>query len=167
MGRSFIKPGEQIIYQGHPCWRAIIGFYLKGILASLVLVAIMHFLLGQDVSFTVLILVVLVSLTVLIGFIKRWATVYTITSKRLNIRRGIIARDIQETRLERIQNVQSQQSVYQRLMRIGDVEFDTAGTDDSNFFFYGVDNPLSVADRVNSAIADGAAGSQGLGAAQA
>ena len=25
-------PGEQVIFQGHPSWRAILGFYLKGIL---------------------------------------------------------------------------------------------------------------------------------------
>ena len=27
-----LQSGERIIYQGHPSWRAIIGFYLKGAL---------------------------------------------------------------------------------------------------------------------------------------
>ena len=26
--------GEQVIFQGHPSWRAILGFYLKGILVA-------------------------------------------------------------------------------------------------------------------------------------
>ena len=77
----------------------------------------------------------------LIGFVKRVATTYTITNRRLNIKRGIISREIQETRLERVQNVNYRQSVYQRLMQIGDVDFDTAATDDYNFVFVGVAEP--------------------------
>ena len=29
-----MQPGEKVIYQGHPSWRAIIGFYLKGTLVA-------------------------------------------------------------------------------------------------------------------------------------
>ena len=67
-------------------------------------------------------------LTVLIGFIKRVATPYTITDRRLNIKRGIVSREVQETRLERVQNVNYRQTVYQRIMQIGDVDFDTAAS---------------------------------------
>ena len=77
----------------------------------------------------------------LIGFVKRVATTYTITDRRLNIKRGIVSREIQETRLERVQNVNYSQCVYQRLMQIGDVDFDTAAGDDYNFVFYGVARP--------------------------
>ncbi len=83
----------------------------------------------------------IVAATVLIGFIKRVATTYTITDRRLNIKRGIVSREVQETRLERVQNVNYKQSVYQRLMQIGDVDFDTAAGDDYNFVFYGVADP--------------------------
>ena len=77
----------------------------------------------------------------LIGFVKRVATTYTITDRRLNIKRGIISREVQETRLERVQNVNYKQSVYQRVMQIGDVDFDTAAGDDYNFVFAGVADP--------------------------
>ena len=80
----------------------------------------------------------------LIGFVKRVATTYTITDRRLNIRRGIVSREVQETRLERVQNVNYRQSVYQRLMQIGDVDFDTAAGDDYNFVFAGVADPGDV-----------------------
>ena len=53
---------------------------------------------------------VVVALTVLVGFIKRVATTYTITDRRLHIKRGIISREVQETRLERVQNVNYNQS---------------------------------------------------------
>ena len=29
-----LQSGEKVIYQGHPSWRAIIGFYLKGALVG-------------------------------------------------------------------------------------------------------------------------------------
>ena len=32
-----LSPGEQVIFQGHPSWRAILGFYLKGILVAAIL----------------------------------------------------------------------------------------------------------------------------------
>ena len=121
-----LSEGETIIFQGHPSWRAILGFYLKGIVVAIVL-GIIAKLVSSTTSVFVVVLVVL-ALTVLVGFIKRWATTYTITTRRLNIKRGIISREIQETRLERVQNVNYNQSVYQRIMHIGDVDFDTAAT---------------------------------------
>jgi len=110
---------------------------------------------------------VILGLTVLIGFVRRVATVYTITDRRLNIKRGIISREVQETRLERVQNVNFQQSVYQRMVQIGDVDFDTAATDDYNFVFVGVADPEEVVHRVDQATGVNSAGAHGLGEAQA
>lgn len=64
---------------------------------------------------------------------------------------GIIARKVQETRLQRVQNVNYDQGVYERIMQIGDVEFTTAGTDESNFVFAGVAQPEQVVQQVEHA----------------
>jgi uncharacterized membrane protein YdbT with pleckstrin-like domain len=161
-----LSADEQVIFQGHPSWRAILGFYLKGIVIAVIIGVIVK-LIGAS-SFTVfLVVLVVIAATVLVGFIKRVATTYTITDRRLNIKRGIFSREIQETRLERVQNVNYQQSVYQRLMHIGDVDFDTAASDDSSFVFYGVADPSEVVHRVDQATGANAAGSHGLGEAQA
>jgi uncharacterized membrane protein YdbT with pleckstrin-like domain len=159
-----LNPGEQVIFQGHPSWRAILGFYLKGVLIAAVLGVIAKLIDGNGTAFLVILAVL--ALTVLVGFLKRWATTYTITDRRLNIKRGIISREIQETRLERVQNVNYSQSVYQRLMQIGDVDFDTAATDDYNFVFYGVADPGDVVHAVDQATGVAAAGTHGLGEAQ-
>jgi uncharacterized membrane protein YdbT with pleckstrin-like domain len=159
-----LSPGEQVIFEGHPSWRAILGFYLKGLLVAVVLGVIAKLVDGNSSAFVVILVVIV--LTVLIGFVKRVATTYTITNRRLNIKRGIVSREIQETRLERVQNVNYRQSVYQRLMQIGDVDFDTAATDDYNFVFAGVADPAEVVHRVDQATGAGAAGSHGLGEAQ-
>jgi membrane protein YdbS with pleckstrin-like domain len=159
-----LSPGEQVIFQGHPSWRAILGFYLKGIAVAVVLGVIAKLVADNGTAFLVILIVIAV--TVLAGFVKRVATTYTITDRRLNIKRGIVSREIQETRLERVQNVNYRQSVFQRLMQIGDVDFDTAATDDYNFVFYGVAGPGDVVHSVDQATGTHSAGSHGLGEAQ-
>src|SRR6201991_3028604 len=161
-----LSDGEQIIFEGHPSWRAILGFYLKGVVIAIVL-GIIAKLVSSTASVFVVVLVVL-ALTLVVGFLKRWATTYTITSRRLNIKRGIVSREIQETRLERVQNVNYSQSVYQRIMRIGDVDFDTAASGgDYDFIFYGVADPGGGVEAVDKAPGANAAGSHGLGEPQA
>jgi membrane protein YdbS with pleckstrin-like domain len=162
-----LSEGEQVIFEGHPSWRAILGFYLKGVVIAIVL-GIIAKLIGGSSFEVFLVVLVVIALTVVIGFLKRWATTYTITTRRLNIKRGIISREIQETRLERVQNVNTSQSVYQRLMRIGDVDFDTAASGgDYDFIFYGVADPGDVVHRVDRATGANVAGNHGLGEPQA
>jgi uncharacterized membrane protein YdbT with pleckstrin-like domain len=160
-----LSPGERVIFQGHPSWRAILGFYLKGILIA-ALAGVVFRLFDAGTGTVFLVVVAIVAVTVLVGFLKRVSTTYTITDRRLNIRRGIVSREVQETRLERVQNVNYQQSIYQRLMQIGDVDFDTAAGDDYNFIFAGVADPDKVVHRVDQATGAHAAGMQGLGPEQ-
>jgi uncharacterized membrane protein YdbT with pleckstrin-like domain len=159
-----LHPGERVIFEGHPSWRAILGFYLKGTLVAVVLGFVANLIDGGATTFVVVL--VILALTVLIGFVKRVATTYTITDRRLNIKRGIVSKEVQETRLERVQNVNYQQSVYQRLMQIGDVDFDTAASDSYNFVFNGVANPGEVVESVDKATGVGSAGTHGLGEPQ-
>jgi uncharacterized membrane protein YdbT with pleckstrin-like domain len=161
-----LHPGEQVLYEGHPSWRAILDFYLKGILATAavcLLVALGTSLFGDEAESGLVAIIALVgvALTILVGFVKRVATSYTITNRRLHIKRGIVSRTIQETRLERVQNVNYTQSVVQRALQIGNVDFDTAAGDDYNFTFDGVADPAEVVHMVDRAT--GVASPEGLG----
>jgi uncharacterized membrane protein YdbT with pleckstrin-like domain len=150
-----LGPGERVLFEGHPSWRSIVDFYLKGLLATAVicfLVAIVTEVADErNDSLVVILAIVGVGVTVLVGFIKRVATSYTITNRRLHIKKGIVSRTIQETRLERVQNVNVTQGVIQRLFQIGDVDFDTAAGDDYNFIFAGVAEPQDVVEKVDEA----------------
>ena len=162
-----LSPGEKVIFQGHPSWRAIVGFYIKGIVVTALIasiVALFTALFSDDVDKALVAVVVVagIAITILLGFVKRVATTYTITNRRLNIKRGIVSREVQETRLERVQNVNYDQSVYQRVMQIGDVDFDTAAGDDYNFIFSGVAEPEEVVEQVDRATRE-AHGHAGLG----
>lgn len=144
--------GERVIFSDHPSWKAILSFYLKGI-GIAVLVGFLASLLNLGFLKVFLIAFVIIGLTAVLGFVKRWATVYTISDRRLNIKRGVFAREIQETRLERIQNVSFTQSALERALGIGSVDFDTASAGDNNLFvFGGVDRPEEVVTQVDEAI---------------
>ena len=150
-----IRSGEHVVFQGHPSWRGILSFYLQGLLVALVggAIAALVTLIAGGLSIGVVIGVVAAILVVVIfvGLIKRVATTYSITNQRLHIKRGIVARKIQQTRIERVQNVNVAQSVVARVLQVGTVDFDTAGTDDSEFSFAGVSQPEKVMQAVEQA----------------
>ncbi len=151
-----LGPGERVLFEGHPSWRSILDFYLKGIAITAViafLVALVTGVIGDETNKALVVIIAIagVGIPVLVGFIKRVATRYTITNRRLHIKKGIVSRTIQETRLERVQNVNVSQSVIQRLFQIGDVDFDTAAGDDYNFIFAGVGDPSEVVEKVDEA----------------
>ena len=50
-----------------------------------------------------------------------------------------------------MQNVNTSQTFVSRILRVGTVDFDTAGTDDSDFTFTGVGNPHEVVEAVDRA----------------
>ncbi|MGH2963009.1 MAG: PH domain-containing protein [Solirubrobacterales bacterium] len=156
-----LSPGEQVIFRGHPSWRAVLGFYTQWLVVTVVIAAVVTLVtrvVDDEVNWPLVgaVLVAGVALTLLGGLLKRITTTYTITDRRLNIKRGLISRQIQETRLERVQNVNFSQSVYQRVMQIGDVDFDTAAGDDYNYIFAGVAEPEDVVHEVNEATRIGA-----------
>ena len=159
-----------MLFEGHPSWRSILDFYLKGLAVTAViclLVALGTGTIGDETnkSLVVLLAIAGVGITVLVGFVKRVATSYSITNRRLHIKKGIVSRTIQETRLERVQNVNTSQGVIQRMLQIGDVDFDTAAGDDYNFIFSGVADPQEVVEKVDEATRSlhGSHGQGGLG----
>lgn len=149
-----LGPGEQIVFEGHPSWRAILDFYIKGIAVTAVLVALVVLYgktIGDEVSESTVAIVLIVgaAVTALAGFLRRVSTSYTITNRRLHIKHGIVSREVQETRLNRVQDVSYSQSVLQRLLHIGDVDFDTASNDPTDFVFAGVGDPGGVVEAVH------------------
>jgi uncharacterized membrane protein YdbT with pleckstrin-like domain len=150
-----VQPGERVIFTGHPSWRSILGFYIKGI-ALVILgaaVAALVTLISDKVDWTISggAAAAILVIVVLVGLIKRVTTTYTITDRRLHIRKGVFTRETMDTRLERVQNVNTRQTILERLLRVGTVDFDTAGTEDSDFAFVGVSSPRKVVEAVDKA----------------
>jgi uncharacterized membrane protein YdbT with pleckstrin-like domain len=144
-----LHPGETIVFEGRPIWRSILSFYISGLIGSIVIGILVALIVSTGVG--VIVFLVLFALDILVGFLRRVSTRYTITTQRLRIERGLLSKHVQQTRIERVQNVNTNQTVVSRMLRVGTVDFDTAGTDDSDFTFIGVGNPHEVVEAVDHA----------------
>src|SRR6058998_1464990 len=86
--RVDLSPGESVIFQGRPSWRSILGFYFLGLLvaaaAGVACGLIESVGLGIAVGGGVFLLVLIA------GFLKRFFTKYTITTRRLRVQRGVL-----------------------------------------------------------------------------
>ena len=142
--------GETIVWQGHPSWKAMLLFYMKWTFISLLPVAIWVGLnaagSGVWTAYFALATAIGLVLTFVGGWIKRRTTRYLVTDRRIHIRTGLVSRNERTTHVDRVQNVNLRQSVLQRMLGIGDVDWDTAGTDaaDADFTFRGVDDPSAL-----------------------
>src|SRR5437660_2856613 len=143
------QPAEYTIYEGHPSWRGILSFYIKGMVLALVAGVIAYLISGVALGAGIFAAIFVVLL--LAGLIRRLGTTYTVTSRRLRIRQGLLRKDTRETRLMRVQNVNTHQTLVDRVLRVGKVEFDTAGSDDYEFAFIGIADPHGIAEKVDHA----------------
>jgi uncharacterized membrane protein YdbT with pleckstrin-like domain len=156
-GRVDPEPGEEVFFHGHPSWLSILDFYVKGLVAA-VLAGIIAGLAtsvasnGVEAGWVVVAVLVVYVVVLLAGFVTRVSTTYTITNQRLTIDLGILSRDLHQTRLERVQNVNCRQTLFQRMLGIGTVDFDTAGEAGFDFSFRGVAHPHQIVRTVDRAI---------------
>ena len=147
--RMELHDGETILFEGHPSWRSALLFFTKGFLSALVVAAIVWFAIGH--FWGIVVGGVGIAITVALSIFLRSSTEYVITDERLHIRRGIISRTIQETRLGRVQNVTISQTLWERLLQIGKADFDTASEEQADFLFAGIANPDEVRAAVDRA----------------
>ncbi len=151
------EPGEQVFFHGHPSWRSMVAFYIRGLLAAIAAGVIAGLVTRianggvRAVWVTAAVLVIFVIVLVW-GLIRRISTTYSITNRRLTIRSGLLSREMHETRLERVQNVNSRQRVLERILGVGTVDFDTAGSAEYDFSFRGVADPGQIVRTVDRAL---------------
>jgi uncharacterized membrane protein YdbT with pleckstrin-like domain len=145
-----LAPGERILFEAHPSWRSILRFYVIGLIVAAVAVAIA---IAANAGAGIVILLALGGAAIVlgVGLLKRIGTQYKISDRRLWIRRGILSRSVQETRIDRVQNVNTRQGAFERLLGIGVVDFDTAAGDDYEFAFRGVADPEGISQVVDRA----------------
>jgi uncharacterized membrane protein YdbT with pleckstrin-like domain len=137
----------------------MLAFYLRGLLAAVlagVIAGIVTRVSGRSVNVAWVAAAVLVVFVVVLawGLIRRIATTYTITNRRLTIRSGLLSRELHECRLERVQNVNTRQRLLERMLGIGTVDFDTAAGAAYDFTFRGVEDPGRIVRTVNAALED-------------
>jgi uncharacterized membrane protein YdbT with pleckstrin-like domain len=142
--------GEEILWKGRPSWRSMVTFYLKWFVVALIPGVVAQVLettgAVHDARTTYFwgLTAILLLLTVLMGWLRRIDTQYVVTDRRIHIRHGLLSRRDHSTQHARIQNVNTDQSIVERMLNVGDVDFDTAGSDDFDFRFDGIDDPHAL-----------------------
>jgi uncharacterized membrane protein YdbT with pleckstrin-like domain len=156
-----LHPGEHVIYEGHPSWRSTFGFYVLGLLVAAAAAAIAYFAADKSAGLAAAVGIGLLVIVLVVGWLRRITTRYLITSRRLQIRRGILAKNIEETRIDRVVDVTVRQSVWNRILAIGDVDFDNASSQQGDLFrFSGIASPDEVTRAVNRVHEEASAGAQ-------
>ena len=154
--------GEQVIWRGQPSPRASLAFFARWGTLSLVpaVAATVLWAKGMPTGLSVgdwwVVSIVLVVLVVIRNTLVRHSMRFTVTNLRIIVRHGIVARVEQTAAIGRIQNVTTRQTVVQRMLGIGDVEFDTAGGDwgQADFRFLGIADPNGVVRRIECDVPD-------------
>jgi uncharacterized membrane protein YdbT with pleckstrin-like domain len=147
-----LNPNETIALDLHPHW-----WYFSGPVAALVGALILEiFVLTLDGGTTrdalgYLSLALIVGSAIwLIGRYLKWTTTsFVITSHRLIFRTGVIAKSGIEIPLERVNNVNFNQSVFERMVGAGDLLIESGG-EDGQSRFSDVRHPDRVQRLINS-----------------
>lgn len=147
-----LLPGEHVLFEGHPSWRSRLSHFVTWLPAAVAPFLIAVVLASNDIGTWLslwqwfLITAGLVFLVLVIDVVRRYAIYYAVTTQRLRVRVGLLSRREQTTRFDRIQNVDVRQSLIDRMLRVGTVDFDTAGAgeDPDQFKFIGIASPQSL-----------------------
>ena len=91
----------------------------------------------------------LIPLLVLIYRHYSWA--YTIQGDHIESRHGIIAREMKTVRMRDLRNINIKQSILQRILGIGDMQFSSSGGSGIEVTFYGVSSPLELQKQLQAA----------------
>lgn len=147
-----LNDDEHLIFSTNPSWRSQFGKHVLILVGAILLGAILALAVSTGIGIAAGVVVALVA----IGFlwVQRSRTSYLVTNERIQVREGFVSKEVQQTRLSRIQNVTLDQSVAERMLRIGTVDYDTAGDDGSRFRMTGVANPDALVRLVDRAQRD-------------
>lgn len=135
----------------------MLGFYLRGLVGAVVAGVIAGLITrattgSVEVAWVIVAVLVVFVFVLVRGHMRRLRTTYTVTSRRLTIDLGLLSRDMHETRLERVQNVRSRQTMLERALGVGTVDFDTAAGAAYDFSFHGVEDPGRIVRTVDRAV---------------
>jgi len=129
---KLLHEGEEVVVDLVPHWSTLAGpgaATLGALILTIGLYAVSHWA-------AVVGAVLLIGAAVWLGAraLSRHFTNLTVTTTRLVHRDGIVAKHAKEIPLERITNIESRQSVFERMIGAGDLVIESAGKDSREVF---------------------------------
>ena len=124
--RKFLNDDEDIVLDLHPHW-----WYLAGPIVAVVASSIAGVFLGRldnaALGIAGLVLIAVALLWLGIRYLKWRTTNFVLTTDRLIHRSGVLAKQGREIPLERINDLTVNQSIFERIIRAGDVLIESGG----------------------------------------
>jgi len=124
--------GEEAVIIVHPHWKVMVRpVALAVLIVAVVLVAIVMIPFGQAGPAAALVLgaiaIVGVMWSLMVPLLRWWTTTYELTSRRLRVRTGIIARRGKDIPLSRVSDVSYEAGIVDRLLGSGTLVVESPG----------------------------------------
>jgi len=150
-----LTEGEEVVWTGHPSLVTESGSVLFGVLLVAVGTAVavgLGPIPGLPISpVPVGGAIVLVGLlSVVAAYVRTRLTAYVLTTEEAYEKHGLLSRTVTNVRLDRVQNTGFAQSFGERLVGVGSVHLDTAGTSGTEFVLSSIPEP----ERVNGLVTE-------------
>lgn len=124
-----LSPGEVVEHEFRPHWQRIVIPTLITLVAIAAMIAIVAIDQIEDLIMWILLGLVLVvwAITAIPRYLDWWFTRYVITTERIIVRSGVLARRGKEIPLEVINDVAFSQTIMERMLHSGDLLIESAG----------------------------------------
>ena len=93
---------------------------------------------------TLLLLALPFGVLLLIMAYRHYSSRFTIDDGNIESRWGIIAREVNSIRIADVRNINVKQSLGDRILFVGDIEFSSAASDNAEVMFKGVSRPMRI-----------------------
>jgi uncharacterized membrane protein YdbT with pleckstrin-like domain len=134
--KHLINEGEQVALDLNPHWWYFSKHILTGIPLALALVGVLA-LDGDTRKYLGYVwgaLAVVWALWLVLKFLSWRFTHFVVTSDRIIYRHGVLAKRGVEIPLERINNINFEQGIFERIIGAGDLQIDSAGKEGQSYF---------------------------------
>lgn len=142
---------QETVIELRPAWRTYWAGLLTAVLAALAALAVLFFDEAMPRLLAEAGASVLAAIAMVVGIYtvaKRYSWKYSVTPDRLWRHEGLIARNQQSVRLRDLRSVELDQSLSQRLFRVGDLAFYSAGSAEAEVRFHAIHDPVAIRDRI-------------------
>ena len=142
-----LSPDEEIVMQFRPHWHALLVPILVGVVA---IVGIVIAALLTETTVMWILVVGIIGIWVLASaqtIANWWTTQYVLTTERVVRRAGVLSRSGTEIPLEVINNVAFSQTVFERMIRSGDLLIESAG-ESGQSRFVNIPDPEGLQSRI-------------------
>jgi uncharacterized membrane protein YdbT with pleckstrin-like domain len=154
--KKYLNDAEEVILDLRPHWFFLVGPTLA-LVAALALAIWVSQAVEEDWALFPALAVAVIALFFFLRRYAEWFTTdFVLTTDRLIYRKGILARHGKEIPLERLNDVSYTQTIFQRMMRAGDLLVESGGEHGQSQFGHFA-NPQGIQNEIHRAIEAAAA----------